>query len=1115
MNGTQSSTLAPPQGVFGVGRVGGRSPRPAPTRGRVPGALNKAARALVAASFLLACTAPWARAASSNPLVVNSGVLLKITPTYTLPAGTLVELEGSGTGAPSALGFSTNSSFQDGVTAVGTGTSILSTLGNAVTLAAGVSWSAGQGASTLEFGGGGTMTVDNGMTLGAGLMVVASSNVVLGASPLSAQGTAQIDGTLDLSATTSASTVASLSGASTGVLNLGSSGVLDISNASTSYAGSIEGTGGSVNVLGGTQALSGSNTYTGATTIASGATLALTGSATLSSSPIADDGTLDISGATTQVNVLNVTGTGNLALGAGTLAITQASGTLGGAISGSGNLFIQGASTLSLGGQSGFTGIIEPFAGATLSLVGTASLSKASVVLAGNLDISPTLSGASVGSISGIGNVTLGSQTLTITAGNGISLAGVISGAGGVHVTGGVQDFYSIQTYTGTTIIDSGAGIELSGMGELASPLVDNGTLSFVNDTETYRLPIEGSGNVDVQAGTATLSAPSTYSGTTLIESGATLALTGAGSLPDSAVSDNGTLDISSSSYGVSLASLGGSGQVSLGNNTLSLTNAAGTMSGTIVGAGALSLLAGQEILSGTQSYQGGTTIQGGTLGLSAGASLASAVLVQSAGTLQSDSATIGGALDNQGIVAVGSSTHAGAVLSVDGAYTQAASGVLRLSLAPGSNGQLVVHGSSVNLNGTLQVVATPGSYQKNQYILVQAPSTTTLSGTFSQVQLVGLGSLYGYQLTYLNDPQVLLSLFPQGNFTANAHTPNTVGPANALTGAIASATGTLYSGLDNLNNLPPQQLARALDQMDGQMYAQSPGWLLHDVNWSWQQVFSRMNLSQQLDPHGVHSLFLIGGARATHLLGDGNADSTREGAQSFTLGDQGRRGPWHMGALAGVLHLGAIRSGAGDSLSATLWHGGAFAFRDLGPVRLGTVLGYSQGPVQTIGASREAYVLSSQTRVGRTLRVPGRNLSITPLLGLNLQYLALQSVSEANSQLGLSVPSQCQYASSALAAVRLDKRWERGGVHWTFSAGLGVRHAIKEPIDHVSLQFNGIPGSSFTTYGVAPDRNVYQGTLGLHARVGRHLRVGVAYEGSTGQSYRGNAFTLRAVWHF
>ena len=928
MNGTLSSALAPPQDVFGAGKVGVRSARLAKARGQALGGLRRSARALAAAS-LLACAVPWAQASGSTPVVLAPGGVLNISSLYTVPAGTVVDLEGTGTLANASLRFLSAASFQAGITAVGSGTSVIDTQTNAVTLAAGVSWSAGQGASTLEIDGGGTVTVDKGMSLGAGLLVDSGTSVALGAAPLSAQGTAQIDGTLDLSATTAASTVASLSGSSGGVLELGSAGVLDIRNASTSYAGSIEGSGGSVTVQGGTQTFSGGNTY------------------------------------------------------------------------------------------------------------------------------------------------------------------------------------------TGTTTIDRGAEIVLGGTATLASPMVDNGTLAFAGDSASYALPIAGSGIIEVQAGTATLSAPDTFSGSTLIKPGATLALSGAGSLPDSAVSDSGTLDISGSGYGVSVASLGGGGTVSLGNNTLNLADAAGTMTGTISGAGGLNLLAGEQILAGVQSYQGATTIQGGTLGLQAGASLGCAVRVQGTGTLQSDSASIAGALDNQGTVAVGSSASPGAVLTVEGAYTQGASGVLRLSMAPASNGRLVVQGGTLSLNGTLQVVAAPGSYPRGQYILVQAPSATSLSGTFSKVQVVGLGSLYGYQLSYLSDPQVLLSLYPQSNFTASAHTANTLGPATALTGAIGSATGALYSGLASLNSLGPQALSRALDQMDGQMYAQSPGWLLHDVNWSWQQVFSRMNLSQQLDPRGVHSLFLISGARASHLLGDGNADSTREGAQSFMLGDQGRRGPWHMGALAGVMHLGAIRSGAGDSLSATLWHGGAFAFRDLGSVRLGTVLGYTQGPVQTLGASREAYVLSSQTRVGRSFRMPGSHLSLTPLLGLNLQYLALQSVRETNSQLGLSVPSQCQYASSALAAVRLDKKWERWGVHWTFSAGLGVRHALKEPVDHVSLQFNAIPSSAFTTYGVAPDRNVYQGTLGLNARVGRHVRVGLAYEGSTGQSYRANAFTLRAVWHF
>lgn len=953
----------------------------------------------------------------------------------------------------------------------------------------------------------------------AGFVVgVGSSSVPIGALALSGS-TVEVDGTLDLSLTKTASTIGSLSGASTGVIDLNNAGTpgLIIDSASTSYAGTMNGTSAVVDITGGTQGFTGNNSYSGSTIVGSGATLALSGAAALPNSSVQADGTLDISGMGSAgvLSITSLSGSGQVALGAAELALSASSGTYSGTISGTGNLSLYPGGKLTLSGQSPFSGRVNIYPSSTLYLSGTASLGQALIGDAGILDISQTSAGASVGALEGNGNVTLGSQTLTINNGDSQWLMGTISGTGGLHIAGGNEMLALPQAYLGLTTIDSGATLSLVGTGTVLGPIVNNGSLVFVTASDTYASSIQGTGTVEVQSGTATLSAPSMYTGATTIDAGATLDLTGSGSLGNSALADNGTLNISGSTAGATVGSLSGSGSVQLGASTLSLADAAGTMSGIISGSGGLSLLAGQEILASAQGYQGITTIQGGILGLAAGASLSSPVLVQSAGTLSSDSATIAGAVDNLGTVTVGSASSPGAVLSVQGNYTQGAAGVLQLSLSPGANSRLVVTGSSLGLNGTLRVVATPGNYQKAQYILVQAPSTTTLTGTFSQLQVQGLGSLYGYSLSYLSDPQVLLSLYPVDTFSTGAYTPNTRGPAVALSGAVGNATGPLYDRLATLNGLPTRQLSMALDQMDGQMYAETPGWMLQGVSWAWEQVFARMNLSQQIDPHGVHSVFLIGDARASHLLGDGNADSTREGEQGFMLGDQGHRGPWHMGALVGAMHLGALRSGALDSLSASLWHGGAFAYRDLDDVRLGGVLGYTQGPVNTIGASREAYLLTWQTRAGRTFHMPRRNLSLTPLLGLNLQYMVLQSVTETDTQLGLNVPSQCQSSGFALAELRLDKRWKHWGVQWTVSAGVGVRHWLKPPVDHVSLQFNGIPGSVFTTYGVAPDRNVYQGSVGVRGHINKHLYLGATYEGRIGQSTRSNAFTLRAVWHF
>ena len=161
-------------------------------------------------------------------------------------------------------------------------------------------------------------------------------------------------------------------------------------------------------------------------------------------------------------------------------------------------------------------------------------------------------------------------------------------------------------------------------------------------------------------AASVTLSATNTYTGPTTIAGAsatapaAQLIVTGPGSISSSSlVTVNGTLDLSGVAVsqlpspgpsGVTLTGLAGSGQVSLGGQALTLTNATGTFSGTIAdggiagGSGAsLTIAGGTQKLTGVNSYTGGTTIaNGATLAVNSDAALgaATAPLTINSGTL-------------------------------------------------------------------------------------------------------------------------------------------------------------------------------------------------------------------------------------------------------------------------------------------------------------------------------------------------------------------------------------------------------------------------------------------------------------------------------------------------
>ncbi|SFZ83437.1 autotransporter-associated beta strand repeat-containing protein [Devosia enhydra] len=141
---------------------------------------------------------------------------------------------------------------------------------------------------------------------------------------------------------------------------------------------------------------------------------------------------------------------------------------------------------------------------------------------------------------------------------------------------------------------------------------------------------ITGDGNIVLTGGTAgdaadpdstlTLTGINTYTGTTVIDDGSTLALSGAGSISESSgVEVNGRLDIAGVTSPLSVGTAGpegtlindlsGSGEVALGTKLLVIDNAASLFSGVIWGDGDLAIQSGVQSLSGVNTYTGETYV--------------------------------------------------------------------------------------------------------------------------------------------------------------------------------------------------------------------------------------------------------------------------------------------------------------------------------------------------------------------------------------------------------------------------------------------------------------------------------------------------------------------------
>ncbi len=549
--------------------------------------------------------------------VVLNGGTLATTNTMTLTAGRTLSF-GAGGGT---LDVSSGTTFTyDGVIA-GTGT--LSK----------------EGAGTLQTGGTAANTWTGPLAVNAGTFEITKQGFI-GAIDNAAAVTVSNGATLRFNgnATYTQETIGSLSGSGT-VINSGGAAVnFVISGASnTTFSGVITDTANNLNLIKtgtSTITLSGSNSYDGTTAISNGVIIAANNTAlgtTANGTTVVSGASLGLQGGITVSNEsLSIAGTGVGANGA----------------------------LRNLSGTNTYTGGIA-MTNATEFQSDAGRLNISNNVTAANFGL--TVDGA--GNTAASGTLALGTGGLTKT------------GAGTLFLTGS-------NTYSGGTLISSGA-LQLGEGGTIGSlatnsTITNNGTLIFNRSDNIAQgsafsgAPISGTGSlIQNGAGTVTLGASNSYSGTTTINTGAirvtngsalgsvaggTFVASGAAleiaggiavvaepiiTLNGSGIGGTGALrSISGSNTYGGLITLGSSARVNTDSGTLNITNTA-TITGSghtlsFGGAGNTILQseiatgtgglvkdgAGTLILAGNNSCTGGTLISAGTLQVSSDANL-------------------------------------------------------------------------------------------------------------------------------------------------------------------------------------------------------------------------------------------------------------------------------------------------------------------------------------------------------------------------------------------------------------------------------------------------------------------------------------------------------------
>lgn len=479
----------------------------------------------------------------------------------------------------------------------------------------------------------------------------------------------------------------------------------------------LTGSGGLVKSDLGTLVLAGNNTYTGGTTI---------------------------SGGTLQVGKGGTAGTiaGNV-VDNGALVFDRSDAvSFGGVVSGSGSLSQIGAGRVSLTNANSYTGSTSITAG-TLALSGNGSIASSSgVSVAGGacFDIGGSIGGASIASLSGNGNVNLGSQTLTLTQAND-RFSGAINGSGGLTLASGSETLAGANTYTGATTIASNATLTLTS--DLASSsVINHGTLDLSASTAdvsmnnlsgdgtvllgnhslnlthvngSYTGVIAGNGGLVLSNGSETLTGINTYRGGTSINN-SVLSVSSDANLgaANSVLSiDGGTLAIIGHTFGST------SRAITLGHagGTLDITDNANrfTISQALSGSGALTKSGtGTLVLTGDNSYAGGTTISAGSLQIGDGGTTGSV-----SGHIVNNGALI---FDRSDAVSFNGA------ISGSGSLTKEGAGTLTLTGTNNYAGATIINAGTLIADSS----SLPGTVTDNAALVFNQASQGTFNGAIS-----------------------------------------------------------------------------------------------------------------------------------------------------------------------------------------------------------------------------------------------------------------------------------------------------------------------------------------------------------------------------------------------
>ncbi len=692
--------------------------------------------------------------------------------------------------------------------------------------------------------------------------------------------------------------------------------------------------------------------------------------------------------------------------------------------------------------------------------------------------------------------------TINSAAGTSNKLSGVISGAAAAD---------SLTTLGNGTLILSGANTFIGGVNVtndstlklLSSTALGTGTLTNAGVltldlasglSVANKITLGNNIVTNVTSGTATLSgAIGQTVASQLTKTGAgTLILTGANTYTGGTVVSEGTLQGNSSSL---------TGTITDNASLIFNQAGTGTFAGTINGTGDLTKNGnGTLIFSGTSNLATTTNVNAGNLQVTG--SLAGPVDVISAAAALSGTGSVASVI-NSGFVQPGTSSIG--ELTVNGNFTQNSGGTTEIKInsagnVPGVNNDHLNVTGQATLGGTLNVLAIGGGVfsTATQYTILNAPGGVT--GQFTQAS--SSMPAYGVNVTY-NANDVVIQLQSTTSLLAAATTMNQESVGTALDALSLTASGPLYTMINNLGIQSVAQQQQSMNQLSGEVYGGLQTLALQVGDQYQQRVTSALVsngrfLLGETDSAPDGSIvrgqspesdmgrgWQLGYGTTGHIRSDSNGGGLNYNQGGGLIGlDFGADETGRLGFAGGVSYTG-YRDGFGANGNITSYQFGGYGIKhdDFGYIlatgNYGSNSYSTTRNVVTSGLTQSLESNFSGTQAGASLET-GLNLTrgvfhLQPLVGLQYLYLFQQPFDESGGAAALVVDRTRAHSLRANIGARfLTDAWvTEGGTVLTPYSHLRFVSDLLSNDRVISASFSGAPaGGAFQSHGTRMGQN-------------------------------------------